>query len=509
MIRPANIRNFMVRLTAIALFAGAAHLACGGAPGTNLVTNGDFETGPYFVRGAIPGWTISGTGNISANSGEGYTDGSHVAALDEGGSSQGNILSQTITTVPGQAYIFEFDGGVFGSPPTSLQLRLQALGNTSLLDETVAPPVFGSSNPDQTEFHHFFRMFTADSTSTTIRFTDIGTSNAFSDVVIDAVSVVPMPSPTPAPTPTTLPLVNADFEAWPFNYPGVVSGWTIGGNMHIEALTQGATSPDAKGHSAGLSVGTDSFGNILSQTFNTVPNQTYTLDFDAGVYGQRNGSPLQMSAQIIGSSPFFSTTVTPPEAGTYHPVFVTFQHYHFSFIAGGTLATVQFTDLVGNNGGADIMLDTVSILPQILTFLQWQAANFTVAQQNNAAISGWTADPDADGIGNGLEYYFHMNPMAGVPVNDQSSLPQTGLSSDGGNTYATFSYHRLLGWTGNSPVVAVSTDLVNWDTSQTQIEQVGSAGRADGFTDVVTVRLKTPITQGPIPRVYFRLMLTQ
>ena len=64
-----------------------------------------------------------------------------------------------------------------------------------------------------------------------------------------------MPSPTPAPTPTTLPLVNGDFEAWPFNDPGTVAGWTVAGNKHIESITQGATSPT---HSAGFSVGGDS-----------------------------------------------------------------------------------------------------------------------------------------------------------------------------------------------------------------------------------------------------------
>jgi len=58
-------------------------------------------------------------------------------------------------------------------------------------------------------------------------------------------------------------------------------------------------------------------------------------------------------------------------------------------------------------------------------------------------------------------------------------------------------------------VIAISTDLVNWDTSETQIEQVGAAARDDGFTDVVTVRLKTPINEGPIPQMYFKLMLTQ
>ena len=40
--------------------------------------------------------------------------------------------------------------------------------------------------------------------------------------------------------------------------------------------------------------------------------------------------------------------------------------------------------------------------------------------------------------------------------------------------YLTYSYHRLLGWPGAQAVVAVSDDLVTWDYSQNQIEQVGA-----------------------------------
>lgn len=481
-------------------------LLTGKVSAQNLVANGDFEIGPFSTSGTVTNWTVSGTAKVAALSNQGTTSGTHAAALSEGGNYQNDILSQTITTVPGQTYIFEFDSGVFGLPDSAMQLHFQVFGNTFQIDETLAPPVANTYTATQIEFHHYFRIFTANSTVTTIRFSDIGTGNSNADIMIDAVSVIAMPPPTPAPTPTTLPLVNGDFEAWPFNDPGTVTGWTIGGNKHIESITQGATSPS---HSAGFSVGGDSTANILSQTFNTVAGQTYTLDFDAGVYGQRGGLPLQLQAQIISSSPFFSTTITPPDAGTIHPAQVIFQHYHFTFIAGSSTATVQFTDLVGNNAGADVMLDSVSILPQVQTFSQWQTASFTVPQRNDPNVSAWSADPDRDGIPNGLEYYFHTNPTAGLTAADQPCLPQVGLSSDGTNTYVTFTYHRLLGWTGNAPVVAISSDLVNWDTSQTQIEPVGTAARADGYTDAVTVRLKTPINQGPIPRKYFRLMLTQ
>src|SRR4051812_28411123 len=167
---PPSPASLGLRFCAL-ICAAASLLTAENAFAQNLVSNGDFEIGPYFTRGTITNWIVSGSGQIAENSGEGYTSGTHVAAFGEGGNSQGNILSQTISTIPGQAYIFEFDGGVYGIPDGAMQVRAQVLGNTSRFDETLAPPVINSPDPNQTEFHHYFRMFTADSTSTTIRFT--------------------------------------------------------------------------------------------------------------------------------------------------------------------------------------------------------------------------------------------------------------------------------------------------------------------------------------------------
>src|SRR6202011_5878538 len=161
-------------------------------------------------------------------------------------------------------------------------------------------------------------------------------------------------------------------------------------------------------HSAGFSAGSDSFGNILSQQFVTTPGQVYTLDFWAGVYGIRSGNSLQLQAQVLGASPSFSITVTPPDAMTYHPSGVLFSKYHFTFVAGGSVATIQFMDLVGNNASADLMLDTVSILPLPPSFGQWESSYFTTAQMNDPTVSGWNADPNHDGVPNGLEYVFHL-----------------------------------------------------------------------------------------------------
>jgi hypothetical protein len=469
----------------------------------NLIVNGDFETGPFVMPGTVANWTVSGNGRV-AELQEGATTASHCAAFNEGSDSQNNILSQSFPTTAGQLYILEFDSGIFGQPSNTLQLHFQVVGNSAQISENQIVPVANTFIAANVEFHHYFRMFTADSSTTTLTFNDVGLGNGSADLVVDTVSVIVAPSPTPSPTPAPLPLFNGDFEQWPFNDPGTVAGWIVAGNARIESITQGASSPI---HSAGFSVGSDSFNNILSQSFITTVNQTYNFDFDAGVFGIRSGTPLQLHAQILGPAALVNQTVTPPDNSATHPGQVIFQHYHFTFTATNTVTTVQFNDVTGGNLGADVMLDSVSILPQPPSFSQWKALYFTAGQQADPSISGWTADPDKDGVPNGLEYFFHTNPTSD-PASDAAQFPQVGLSSSGGSTYLTFTYRRLLGWTGNQAVVAVSDDLTTWDNSQTQIEQVGAPARSgDGATEIVTVRLKTPITTGPIPKKFFRLTL--
>src|SRR6185295_4695527 len=96
-------------------------------------------------------------------------------------------------------------------------------------------------------------------------------------------------------------------------------------------------------HSAALSAGGDFTGDTLSQSFNTVAGTVYSLDFDAGIFGQRSGSALQIQVQVLGVGTPLNQTVTPPEAGTFTAGSVTFQHYHFTFTADGSTATLRFT----------------------------------------------------------------------------------------------------------------------------------------------------------------------
>jgi hypothetical protein len=346
-------------------------------------------------------------------------------------------------------------------------------------------------------FQHYQFTFAANSSMTTVKFTDIGTDNASADMMLDTVSVVPV----------STQLVNGDFETPPFDVYSV-TGWTLSGTARIEEKAEGATTPT---HSACFGTGGNFQNSVLSQSFPTIVGREYALELDSAVFGTPTGAPAQLRIQLLGTGAVLNNTITPPPSGGFNPNLVNFQHYRFLFTANTNMSTLQFTDLGTGNAAADPVLDTVSVVLQPpRSFARWQAAHFTVSQRNNPSISGWTADPDHDGIANGLEYFFNTDPLAGIPVSDVPSLPKVSITTSGPSRYLTLTYRRLLVWPGQAEVIEVTDDLVTWDSTGNQIEQVGSATpTGDGSTEAVVVRLKTPINTGPIPKKFLRIRLTQ
>lgn len=154
-------------------------------------------------------------------------------------------------------------------------------------------------------------------------------------------------------------LLNANFDSGTHSTVGVVTDWTVGGN--VASHTSGATSDV---YSAVLSAGADSEGDTLAQTFATTAGLQYQLDFDAGVSGQRDAGPLQLRIQIFGSGTLFDLTVAPPDASTHNVSLVAFQHYTFTFTADSAQTTLQFSNIGLGNANADVAVDTVSIVPE-------------------------------------------------------------------------------------------------------------------------------------------------
>jgi hypothetical protein len=337
------------------LLAGALAFNFGvSARAQNLLQNPNFEEPPHAPEdqsNTVTDWIVGGTADIhSGPSNEGSTTPAYSAVLNVGQDSEGTTLSQSFATTVGTVYKVEFDAGIFGVRGGGpLRLEVQVLGSGTLLNETVTPPYNGNFNP--ASFQHYSYTFTADSTTTTLQFKDIGLANSSADTLIDTVSVVPIPPI----------LANGNFEAPPYNTPSTVTSWTVSGNGRIRALVEGSTSPT---HSAAFNEGSNSQGNILSQSFGTVVGQAYTVGFDAGIYGQPTGSPLKLRVQTLGTGTVLDQTVTPPSAGTFDPNLVLFQHYEFTFLANSASTTLQFSDIGLGNASADTLVDTAFVRVQ-------------------------------------------------------------------------------------------------------------------------------------------------
>jgi hypothetical protein len=182
--------RFPALLLALAIgFGGALS-----ARGQNVVVNGDFEAPPYDTNGMLTDWVVGGNGNVQATPSDGASSLTHSAVFNAGESAGGNTLSQSFATTPGESYTLDFDAAVFGMPSSTLQLQVQATGTGLLLDQTVTPPVSNSFDAMDTNFQHYTFSFVADSSFTTLQFSDIGSGNRAADQVLDAVSVVPEPS---------------------------------------------------------------------------------------------------------------------------------------------------------------------------------------------------------------------------------------------------------------------------------------------------------------------------
>jgi hypothetical protein len=276
---------------------------------------------------------------------EGATSGSNSAAFSAGANSQGDMILQSFFTNAGQTYTVDFDAAVAGTPTSTLKVEVQVDGNSNLLDAIVTPPAVGSG------FQHYQFSFVADGPVATLKFTNIGLGNAAADQVVDTVVVVPVSGP--------VPLTNADFETGPFNQVGTVTGWTVGGNGKVADAGEGSTNGSSS--SAALSVGGDFQGDTLEQSFNTTAGGSYSVDFDAGIFGTHSASPLQVRVEVVGSGSLLDTLVTPPEAGTFTPANVTFTHYHFTFTADGATATLRFTSVGLGNTSADQVIDSVVV----------------------------------------------------------------------------------------------------------------------------------------------------
>ena len=173
----------------------------------NILNNPSFEDLPLYS-----GWTATGEQEIQDPSTDplySTTDGTKVVAFNTGNEDPGATLSQSFATTPGKLYYLSFDLGTAGTRTTNwtLSLNVNVQGATTLVDfDATHTRNFNGIN----NWFEWDDSFIADSTTTTLTFTDVSTpSNSTNiDLLLDNLRLTGDPFPTLAVTSTPSSGVN-------------------------------------------------------------------------------------------------------------------------------------------------------------------------------------------------------------------------------------------------------------------------------------------------------------
>lgn len=181
-----------------ALLTAAAMFAAPVAANAATITNGSFESasvdpGTGFTplglgSTAITGWVVGGAGIDYIGGYWQAADGTR--SIDLSGGAAGSI-SQTLTTVLGQAYTVSFSlaGNPDGGPSSKVLLTLGTPGGLTQADTF---DTTGATRADM-NWTTFFYTFRAASTSTTLTFQS-ATNTAFGPA-LDQVAIAAVPEP--------------------------------------------------------------------------------------------------------------------------------------------------------------------------------------------------------------------------------------------------------------------------------------------------------------------------
>lgn len=151
--------------------------------GADLIRNGSFESD-------FSGWRASGSTGIEIYGTSAATDGSRLLSFNIGNLPSGGTVSQTFDTVPGTTYWIGYDVAANGLEPKNASVVLTVRGDSQLLSRSTS--VIGPDNyrivwsPPQAS------TFVADSTKTTVTFTDTTVDGIGVDLLIDWVRVHPL-----------------------------------------------------------------------------------------------------------------------------------------------------------------------------------------------------------------------------------------------------------------------------------------------------------------------------
>jgi hypothetical protein len=109
----------------------------------------------------------------------------------------------------------------------------------------------------------------------------------------------------------------------------------------------------------------------------------------------------------------------------------------------------------------------------------------------DTSVSGDAADPDGDGLANLVEYALGLDPTSADP---RSGLRIAPVSAAGGDVEVSLVRRAEL--VGVNCVLEVSGDLKTWLPAAGFVTDEQVAANADGVTETLTLRVRSPREDG-------------
>ncbi|MDP3850154.1 MAG: Ig-like domain-containing protein, partial [Luteolibacter sp.] len=366
------------------------------AGSTSAFTSLSLVDGSFESDGSS--WTSSGSSSVENTMVyPAYaTHGQKIMVFNEGLQTPNGVISQTIPTVPGQIYRLRFDMGAQGNLAATLKLKISIAGTSPRLIHTEILPGVSSGT---TRWVGRSFDFEADNTSTSLTFEDVSSEaeSANTDLLLDDVRIgVAAIDEGGAPS----ILNNGGFEIGELILPeqtsSVLDGWNENGSVFGYLSVPPSFPASEGGRLAVFNGGSDFFGGSISQTFDTVPGQTYLLTFDIGISGTSGKQQSMQVSQGVPPLRSWQETVTASGAAALWAA------KGYTFIADSTQTTLTFGDVsqspAGN--GADLLLDNVRVAVGVARTLTVNSSMLNLDPLTGVNV---TASPaDANGDGNGL-----------------------------------------------------------------------------------------------------------
>lgn len=297
-----------------------------------IVANGSFESG-------LTQWTSSG--NVVSQTGAPYvaSNGNSLIVFNGGDSIPNGFISQSLSTTPGKTYTLAFDLGVFSYNTAQQKMLVRVVGSGILFSQTLTVSRSGGSNVVWTPQTY---TFVANSSTSTISFTDVSTSTSALDLTLDNVRVT-----GEAPTAAQNLVSNGSFESG-------LSPWSATGSSNTIFISTSLPATDGSAV-VQFNGGNSPNDGQVSQGVPTTAGTTYTVRFDVGIFAY-NTNNQTMRFRAEGGGILTTQFVTVKGIGNGQSQW---SAQAFTFTANSASTILTFTDVSATTLGLDLLLDHV------------------------------------------------------------------------------------------------------------------------------------------------------